>query len=122
MRGSFCGPQRCVQSSLSLLGVSSLTRSYAQAVAFVLGFALQNLKVTFAIFTLGFLGCLAVRLPVLALPDIAHTLNEQVTLPPLPAYNAHPVKWLDPLDEYGERKSAVVAGGSPGAIEGKKDR
>ncbi|BGO96895.1 hypothetical protein RTG_00318 [Rhodotorula toruloides ATCC 204091] len=74
------------------------------AVAFVLGFALQNLKVTFAIFTLGFLGCLA------------------VTLPPLPAYNAHPVKWLDPLDEYGERKSAVVAGGSPGAIEGKKDR
>ncbi|KAJ8296719.1 Signal peptidase complex subunit 1 [Rhodotorula toruloides] len=92
------------------------------AVAFVLGFALQNLKITFAIFTLGFLGCLAVCLPVLALLDIAHASNEQVTLPPLPAYNAHPVKWLDPLGEYGEVKSAVAAGGSSGAIEGKKGR
>lgn len=96
--------------------------SSCQAVAFVLGFALQNLKITFAIFTLGFLGCLAVCLPVLALLDIAHASNEQVTLPPLPAYNAHPVKWLDPLGEYGEVKSAVAAGGSSGAIEGKKGR
>ncbi|BGP21915.1 microsomal signal peptidase 12kDa subunit [Rhodotorula toruloides] len=74
------------------------------AIAFVLGFALQNLKATFAIFTLGFVSCLT------------------VTLPPLPAYNSHPVKWLDPLDEYGESLDGKVPSNSKDVTEGKKDR
>ncbi|GAA5973991.1 hypothetical protein JCM11641_008199 [Rhodosporidiobolus odoratus] len=56
----------------------------AAAISFLAGLALQDLRVTFALFGLGYLGCLG------------------WVVPPLPAYRASPVKWLDTLDEYGE--------------------
>jgi len=46
------------------------------AVSFVLGFALQDLRVTFGILTLA---------------TVALTL---VVVPPWPMFNRHPVKWL----------------------------
>lgn len=72
----------------------------AAVVSFVVGFAFQSLKLTLGLFSLAFVGCLA------------------ITLPPLPAYTAHPVKWLPTLDQYGEPLSP-----SPeGAKETRKDR
>ncbi|GAA5853367.1 hypothetical protein JCM8547_002429 [Rhodosporidiobolus lusitaniae] len=62
------------------------------AVAFVVGFSAQDLRVTFGLFCVGVLGALA------------------LVIPPLPAYTAHPVKWLDTLDEYGEPAVPAKAG------------
>ncbi|GAA6011991.1 hypothetical protein JCM8202_004223 [Rhodotorula sphaerocarpa] len=68
------------------------------AVSFVVGLLLQSLRVALGLFALVFIACLA------------------VTLPPLPAYRAHPVRWLAPLDQYGEPLA-------PGAeAEPKKNR
>ncbi|GAA5979884.1 hypothetical protein JCM10908_001451 [Rhodotorula pacifica] len=75
----------------------------AAAISFIVGFVLQSLKVTLGLFALAFIGCIA------------------ITLPPLPAYTAHPVKWLPTLDQYGEPLSA--SSGAAGAMsEPKKDR
>ncbi|GAA5851581.1 hypothetical protein JCM9279_006906 [Rhodotorula babjevae] len=71
-------------------------------IAFVVGAALQSVRLSLAIFAVGFFVTLA------------------VVLPPLPAYTSHPVKWLDALDEYGE----PLAPGAPaaGASETRKGR
>ncbi|GAA6040790.1 hypothetical protein JCM8097_003302 [Rhodosporidiobolus ruineniae] len=74
------------------------------AVAFIVGLAAQSLKLTFGTFALGYVLCLA------------------WTVPPLPAYTAHPVKWLAPLDEYGEpiQKGAEdVSFGAGGRTKGE---
>ncbi|KWU43691.1 hypothetical protein RHOSPDRAFT_19214 [Rhodotorula sp. JG-1b] len=72
----------------------------AAVVSFLVGFAFQSLKLTLGLFGLAFVGCLA------------------ITLPPLPAYTAHPVKWLPTLDQYGEPLSPSPGG----AEETRKDR
>ncbi|POY73918.1 hypothetical protein BMF94_3089 [Rhodotorula taiwanensis] len=71
----------------------------AAAISFVVGLAVQSIKVTLGLFAVGFVACLA------------------ITLPPLPAYTAHPVKWLPTLDQYGE---AVPSDTAP--VGAKKDR
>ncbi|GAA5964265.1 hypothetical protein JCM21900_001807 [Sporobolomyces salmonicolor] len=77
----------------------------AGLVAFLVGFLFQSLKLTFSIFTLGFLACLV------------------LVVPAYPSLTAHPVRWLAPLDEYGEPISAGEAGGrSDTVVEGRKDR
>ncbi|GAA5839576.1 hypothetical protein JCM11251_003550 [Rhodosporidiobolus azoricus] len=68
-------------------------------ISFLAGFIAQDLRVTFGLSVAGFLGCLA------------------FVVPPLPAYNSHPVKWLDTLDEYGEPMVGGVARES--LVEGK---
>ncbi|KDE06061.1 hypothetical protein MVLG_03613 [Microbotryum lychnidis-dioicae p1A1 Lamole] len=73
------------------------------AVSFVVGFAFQSLKLTLLLFAAGY---------VLTLFTI---------LPPYPAYNQNPVKWLAPaLDE----KVAPATGkkASKGSSESKKKR
>ncbi|CEQ42171.1 SPOSA6832_03960, partial [Sporobolomyces salmonicolor] len=76
-----------------------------QLIAFLVGFLFQSLKLTFSIFTLGFLACLI------------------LVVPSYPSFTAHPVRWLAPLDEYGEPISAGEAGGrSDTVVEGRKDR
>ncbi|GAA5911948.1 hypothetical protein JCM6882_004722 [Rhodosporidiobolus microsporus] len=77
----------------------------AAAIAFVAGFAVQDLRVTFGIFGVGFLSCLA------------------LVVPPLPAYTAHPVKWLNTLDEYGEPMvGSAGAASTVGAGKGQAKR
>ncbi|GAA5940981.1 hypothetical protein JCM10213_008024 [Rhodosporidiobolus nylandii] len=77
----------------------------AAAIAFLLGFVLQDLRVTMGVFVAGYLSCLA------------------IAVPPLSAYNANPVKWLAPLDEYGEpAPETTKTDGHAGAIEAKKER
>ncbi|GAA6052304.1 hypothetical protein JCM3770_007241 [Rhodotorula araucariae] len=74
-------------------------------VAFVVGCTLQSLKLTLAIFATGLVATLA------------------VVLPPHPAYTAHPVQWLNPLDEYGESlapSSVPVPAQSPSTTTGKR--
>ncbi|TNY21736.1 microsomal signal peptidase 12 kDa subunit-domain-containing protein [Rhodotorula diobovata] len=80
-------------------------------VAFVVGAALQSVRLSLGIFATGFLATLA------------------LVLPPLPAYTAHPVKWLDTLDDFGEpllpAPELGAAGGATGAAataETRKDR
>ncbi|BGP45070.1 hypothetical protein JCM10450v2_000887 [Rhodotorula kratochvilovae] len=74
-------------------------------IAFIVGCALQSLKLTFGIFAAGFIGTLA------------------LVLPPLPAYTAHPVQWLETLDEYGEKlPPGAVAGQSGVKGEARKER
>ncbi|KAF4622002.1 hypothetical protein D9613_009295 [Agrocybe pediades] len=56
--------------------ISKVTLSGSAVVAFCVGFALQDLRMTFAI--------MAFATVVVAL----------VTIPPWPLFNRHPVKWL----------------------------
>jgi len=65
------------QNSVEL--ISRIVLVTSMAVAFIVGFALQDMRVTF--------GILAVTIVALAL----------VVLPPWPMLNRHPVKWL-PVD------------------------
>lgn len=91
----------------------------------MVGFAFQSLKLTLGLFGLGVVGCLAVSAPNF---DRSNLLTRglttcrfhvtQVTLPPLPAYTAHPVKWLPTLDQYGEPLSPSLGA----AEETRKDR
>ncbi|GAA5890047.1 hypothetical protein JCM8208_002682 [Rhodotorula glutinis] len=64
-------------------------------IAFVVGAGLQSVRLSFAIFAVGFFATLA------------------LVLPPLPAYTSHPVKWLDTLDEFGEPLAPAAAGAGP---------
>lgn len=93
-----------------------------QAIAFVVGFAVQSLRLTLGLFGLAYVVCLAVRCAWYRCRAELEKLTclvvaLQVTLPPLPAYTAHPVKWLPTLDQYGEPLSPGV-----GEAETKKDR
>ncbi|GAA5939934.1 hypothetical protein JCM3775_007153 [Rhodotorula graminis] len=65
-------------------------------IALLVGAVLQSVRLSLGIFAVGFFATLA------------------LVLPPLPAYTAHPVKWLDTLDEFGEplAPEAAVAGPS----------
>ncbi|GAA5880693.1 hypothetical protein JCM3774_002797 [Rhodotorula dairenensis] len=72
----------------------------AAAISFVVGFAFQSLRLTLGLFGLAYVACLA------------------ITLPPLPAYTAHPVQWLPTLDQYGE----PLPPGAVDSAEAKKDR
>ncbi|EIN06533.1 microsomal signal peptidase [Punctularia strigosozonata HHB-11173 SS5] len=49
-------------------------------VSFIIGFALQSLRITFGVFGIG---SLAVML---------------VVVPPWPSFNRHPVQWLAPIE------------------------
>ncbi|GAA6061921.1 hypothetical protein JCM10212_000546 [Sporobolomyces blumeae] len=53
------------------------------AVAFCVGFVAQSLRLLMLVFSLGFFACLA------------------VTGPSYSTYNQHPIKWVEPLDEFG---------------------
>lgn len=59
-------------------------------IAFIVGFVLQSLRITFGIVAAGTLVCCI------------------VTVPPYSSYNSHPVKWLPPLSEFGEPAGATL--------------
>ncbi|CAL1702540.1 unnamed protein product [Somion occarium] len=67
--------------------LARLTLIAVTAVSFILGFALQSLRVTFTL-----LGASVILLSL-------------VVLPPWGAYNRHPVKWLPPI----EKKPAAIS-------------
>ncbi|GAA5853331.1 hypothetical protein JCM5353_006273 [Sporobolomyces roseus] len=77
------------------------------AVAFVVGFVSQSLKVLLGVFGLGFLICIA------------------VTAPSYPSYNQHPIKWLPTLNKYGLEATAEEIEEEEKnrqGVVGKKDR
>ncbi|GAA5915322.1 signal peptidase complex subunit SPC1 [Sporobolomyces salmoneus] len=82
---------------------------FSGVLAFLLGLVLQSLKVTFGVFGLGFVLCLA------------------VTAPSYSCYNSNPIEWVTKLNKFGlEGPEETTEGEKESSLteseEGKKDR
>lgn len=96
-------------------------KSTRQVIAFVIGFVVQSLRVTFGIFTVGVLSCCFVR----PISSSCHSLEKRpdeglgmkVVLPPWDRYNSHPVNWLPDLES---EENTIGAG--EGIPETKKEK
>lgn len=98
-----------------------LTGHLTQLLAFVLGFVLQDLRVTAGIYATGFLTALFVRFILSHIREkearlliVHHSRRLQVVVPPWNMYRQNPVKWLP---------SQGAAAGKPDTVqESKKKR
>lgn len=101
---------------VSIWPYALLTHILLQIIAFIVGFVLQSLQATFAIFGASTL-VLALVSPEIFLStpalhsDVSHNfpyptryLVPQVVIPPWPIFNRHPVKWLPTIDSGLETK------------------
>ncbi|KAM0793032.1 hypothetical protein ACM66B_000522 [Microbotryomycetes sp. NB124-2] len=64
---------------------------YTGIASFLVGFCLQSLKTGCIVFAIGFIACCL------------------IVVPPHSIYNNNPVKWLSPLDEFGEPTMASTS-------------